>query len=260
MPQKGEIVALDPQTENGVMQATSNTRPSGIVATAPGFIGNGPICKLKDNNCDANYAKDNAIVSLAGQVPLKVNNENGAIRIGDSVTISSEAGVGMKAYFGDIAVGYALEESGAYEDHKTIMVYVANHTAFGMNPNPEDLGGDKALADSLPGAEIFKRMTKLVSGFVDGVLTLTGLKVESVKTEQLCIGTTCINESELIELMQQNTTNPYGGNGGGDGDTPPSAPDPVPVSNPTPIPTSTPDPIPDPVPEPVPALDPTPVI
>ena len=48
-------------------------------------------------------------LALAGRIPVKVNDENGPIEVGDRITPSSEPGVGMRANEGDLVVGIALE-------------------------------------------------------------------------------------------------------------------------------------------------------
>ena len=197
MPQEGEIVSLDPAHDRNVIRATEDTVPFGIVSTNPGFVGNGPICKSGDNLCAKRYDDKHALVSLVGQVPLKVSNENGAIAVGDSITISSEDGVGMKANFGDVAVGYALAATEENDIIATIMVFANLHTAFGMNPDVTlltDVAGQDA--STLTGKTIMDRIVQLVSGFVDGVLHVAG-----IKTDELCIGETCVDEGRLMEVL-----------------------------------------------------------
>ncbi|NCU37647.1 hypothetical protein EOL96_01105 [Candidatus Saccharibacteria bacterium] len=111
MPQSGELVMLDANSSQSVVRTNGNTqRPlAGIVSTSPGFIGNGPICDVDDEDCDANYAKYNALVALSGQVPTKVNTSNGLIAIGDPIMASNVAGEGAKATSAGHIVGYALE-------------------------------------------------------------------------------------------------------------------------------------------------------
>ena len=108
LPQPGEIVSLG-SAENSVVRSGSN--PVGIVSSNPGFIGNGPLCNVDDKNCDSDYAKYNVLVALSGQVPAKVSAANGAIHVGDPITASSVAGVGMKATVAGQIVGYALEST-----------------------------------------------------------------------------------------------------------------------------------------------------
>ena len=58
---------------------------------------------------------------------------------------------------------------------------------------------------------IWEKMVKIAQGFGDGILKLAGIETEilyarditaeSVTTDELCIGTTCVTESELQELL-----------------------------------------------------------
>jgi hypothetical protein len=247
MPTPGQIVALDSENESGVVLATGDMVPFGIVPTNPGFIGNGPICRVNDNTCDEDYAKDNVLVSLVGQVPLKVSSENGEIKVGDSITLSSTDGVGMKAQFGDRAVGYALESTDEFTGEKTIKVSVNLHTALTMDI---DLAQFDYLDtdEQINGNTIMERMAQLAHSFVDGVLTLVGIKVKKIETEKLCIGNTCVTESQLQQLLENNyqtSVTPI----------PPPTPPVAPPTEPTPDPLPNPDPPPEP-PEPPPADSP----
>ncbi|OGG87913.1 hypothetical protein A2592_01475 [Candidatus Kaiserbacteria bacterium RIFOXYD1_FULL_42_15] len=238
MPKPGEIVALDPTNEEGVMLAEGGSIPFGIVATNPGFLGNGPICREKDNNCDGDYAKDNAIISLAGQVPVKINLEGGAIAIGDKITLSSVTGVGKKATAtGETVVGIALATFDKYTSGNTVLVFVGNDTNITLSDQIRaglftiDLSGTTTAFATLLADQtdtVWSRLTRLAEGFVNGVLTLTGLKTEKVETDQLCIGATCVTEDQLKALLQASgtATTPMGqtvntvdmgGNGSGSG-------------------------------------------
>ncbi len=110
-PQAAELVTLDPSDNYAVKRSNgpATTPIVGAISTNPGFIGNGPICAVDDNNCDANYANYNALVALSGQVPVLVDNSNGAIAIGDPITSSNIAGRGAKATGPSYIVGYAME-------------------------------------------------------------------------------------------------------------------------------------------------------
>jgi hypothetical protein len=105
LPQAGELVSLS--SSNSVTQA-DGTAPIGIISTNPGFVGNGPICNESDTSCDSDYAKDNVLVSLTGQVPARVSISNGIINVGDPITASAVSGIGQKATSAGQIVGYAL--------------------------------------------------------------------------------------------------------------------------------------------------------
>ncbi|PIY63074.1 hypothetical protein COY93_01445, partial [Candidatus Uhrbacteria bacterium CG_4_10_14_0_8_um_filter_58_22] len=97
----GELVMIDMTSSRKVRRATNSLESNGyllagIVSTRPGFLAG-----MND--------KDSYPVALQGRVPTKVNLENGPIRIGDPIAISSTPGVGMRAIQADYVVGLALE-------------------------------------------------------------------------------------------------------------------------------------------------------
>ena len=275
MPEPGEIVTLDPNNDGGVKLAAPGTMPFGIVATSPGFLGNGPICKAKDINCDADYAKDNAIISLSGQVPVRVNLEGGPIKIGDDISLSSVTGVGKKATAANEAVvGIALEDYVRETTSNTIRAFVSNkrHQTLAdtvrLNQFSVDLEASSTVFTELqndPTDTIWNRIVKLAQGFKDGILTLAGVKAEtmeanSITTDKLCVGTTCISEDELKEIIQQrNISAP--GRDDNDADTnPPEQIEPDEVTEPTPVPAPAPAPTPEPQSEPTPEPTATPEV
>ena len=101
--QAGELVSVDVNNAHAVIRTTVATDSNlmGIVSTDPGFIANAPYGRQADEA----YAP----IAFMGQVPVKVNTDNGAIAIGDYITSSSIPGVGMKADAGDPTVAIALE-------------------------------------------------------------------------------------------------------------------------------------------------------
>ncbi len=214
--ESGDILAYDQSREGGYLKrATRDDKAllAGVVSTQPGFL-----LASKDR-------KNMVPTALVGRVPVKVTNEHGAIAIGDSVTISEEQdGYGAKANFGDRAIGYALASLDEDTATSTILVYVTIHTAFGMNPDPRLLASstDQFIQEEeVPtGATLMQRLTQLATSFIDGVLSVAGLK-----TDELCIGDTCVNEAQLIEVLDgiksgqnNNDTLPTGGGGGTDTD------------------------------------------
>ena len=113
---------------------------AGVVSTRPGF--------LAGENKKGNYP-----IALAGRVPTKVSNENGAIQIGDALTASSSSGVAMKATEPGMILGYAMEDSSS--DNDSIIAFInatywngldvaPNNTASGLGASLSslDLSGD----------------------------------------------------------------------------------------------------------------------
>ncbi|MHB8830498.1 MAG: Kelch repeat-containing protein [Patescibacteria group bacterium] len=96
--QPGDLVTVDPVGINKVKRVSSFNEPIlGIVSTKPGFV-------------TGAYAKGNFPIALAGRVPTRVSSENGAIRVGDSLTVSAMSpGVAVKAISAGNVVGIALE-------------------------------------------------------------------------------------------------------------------------------------------------------
>ena len=107
-PEVGDLVAIDPSHERSVVKATPSTSFVGVVSNMAGFIGNGPICQIGDDNCDQNYGQTNVVVGITGQVNLKVSTVNGTIIPGDALTASTTPGVAMKATQTGQILGHAL--------------------------------------------------------------------------------------------------------------------------------------------------------
>lgn len=99
----GDVVAIDPH-ERGFVRKASGPYDSGIV----GIYSAKPALHLSqaDGSIDGGQAIP---VALAGRVPLKVSNANGAILPGDPLTSSVIPGVAMKATGSGRIVGMAME-------------------------------------------------------------------------------------------------------------------------------------------------------
>ncbi len=102
--QAGEVVCVDVTKENAVKRCVNNgdNNVLGIVSTNPSIVGNGKGLQ-RDN--DPNYK----IIGMLGQVPGKVSNENGDLKVGDSLTAAATSGVMRKANAGESTVGVALQ-------------------------------------------------------------------------------------------------------------------------------------------------------
>ncbi|MBL8030735.1 MAG: hypothetical protein JNK33_00195, partial [Candidatus Doudnabacteria bacterium] len=125
----GEVVALatstssiissesqDNQTvENisGVVRASINTpHVLGIVASKPAIL-------MSSNTINSKP------IALAGRVPVKVSLENGAIRIGDYLTISKEVpGAAAKAIYSGNVIGRALENYSSENSSGKVFVFI----------------------------------------------------------------------------------------------------------------------------------------
>lgn len=107
-----ELVELDPDNREFVRRATKGTGGLiGVVSEEPGF-------RLAQSKTKLNGAKWSPI-ALVGRVPVKVTSENGPIRTGDPLTISSIPGVAMKATETGTSIGYAMEN---YDDEDPMRI------------------------------------------------------------------------------------------------------------------------------------------
>ncbi|MEI7890712.1 MAG: hypothetical protein WCI36_01965, partial [bacterium] len=99
----GEAVCVDGSVENGVKRCQNNgdNNIMGIVSSNPSIVGN------KNHANDPHYK----IIGMLGQVAGNVSNENGDIKVGDSLTAALGAGKMRKANAGESTVGVALENS-----------------------------------------------------------------------------------------------------------------------------------------------------
>ena len=94
----GDVVMIDQNNPHGVLKTPSNYQgvTLGVVSTAPGFVAGA-------------YTKNAYPIGLIGRVPVKVSTENGSIKIGDYLTVSSVSGHAMKATLAGHVIGKALE-------------------------------------------------------------------------------------------------------------------------------------------------------
>jgi len=119
VPQVGDVVEIDPEHPNSfrLCAEANTTRVAGIISTAPGVTLN-----AKDGS---KQAVSGPALALAGRVPTKVNDQNGAIHIGDLLVASSEPGRAMRAPAHPepgTVIGKALQDSDAAQDTVEVLV------------------------------------------------------------------------------------------------------------------------------------------
>jgi N-acetylneuraminic acid mutarotase len=121
----GELVCLDDSGSATIRRSLSarDSQVIGVVSTEPGFVGN-----IQDINDYRNNNGNWKLLSMTGQVPVKVNDENGPIKIGDYITSSSTPGIGMKANAGDPTIGTAEQNyTGSKGEIKSIQVLITRN-------------------------------------------------------------------------------------------------------------------------------------
>jgi hypothetical protein len=98
----GDVIAMSPDTDYTAVKADASKRQLvlGVYSTNPAIVGNSPADEGPE---------DDILVGLMGVVPTKVSTENGSIKIGDFLTVSSLEGVASKAVSSGMVIGRALE-------------------------------------------------------------------------------------------------------------------------------------------------------
>ncbi len=126
----GDVVELDPNKPQFYRKAHGSSQLiAGVITTEPGFIlGNNAEAKSIRKTTKFNTI-GKPMLALMGTVPVKVTTENGSIRPGDLLTVSSKPGYAMlcrdiKECEGAI-VGKALE--GLESGDRMILVLVTAH-------------------------------------------------------------------------------------------------------------------------------------
>ena len=117
----GDIVAVDPSESGSVKKAISSSTVIGIVSTKPAISIEGNALQFMSGVAYRNNPRKPAI-ALAGRVPVKVSTENGAIKIGDRITISSIPGHGMLASSSAQTVGIALDAFDGSDSTTTVLM------------------------------------------------------------------------------------------------------------------------------------------
>jgi hypothetical protein len=188
----------------------------GIVSTNPGFIGNGPLCLITDENCDGDYSKTNVLVAIAGQVPVRFSEENGPIKVGDYLTLSSTTpGAAMKlvgsGYIVGVAIGeatsttyYSQASDTASSTASTAMTVYAFIKNGWRDPDTKaELGTGQVPSRWLGLFDFFKTIGfEVGQNFVKITNLITDkLTAEKIETKQLCIEDVCVNKDQLQALL-----------------------------------------------------------
>lgn len=207
-PYTGQVYSLGMVTMNKMRKAElGDAAIAGIISTAPFQTFGKDVLKVDPQ------AKP---LALVGRVPVKVNLEGGPIKAGDKITLSSVPGVGKKATSSGITVGMALQDYEGPGEGKVLVLVNLNDTKV----DEAIVGG--GLADSAlwtldgetgkikPFAALDLNNTDMIN--VRSIQSASGnwsiaedgtLVVKTVKTEKLCVGSVCIDEEDLAEILEE---------------------------------------------------------
>ncbi len=99
----GEIVVLEGGLSVDRAHQDSTTPIIGVVSTKPGVT-------LGFDDVSLNEDEGGFPIALSGRVPIKLSTENGPVKRGDALMLSSIPGVAMKAKGTGVVIGTALED------------------------------------------------------------------------------------------------------------------------------------------------------
>jgi hypothetical protein len=315
----GEIVAISGGLSIKRAQSETEKDIIGVVSTKPGLT-------LGFDDTSLIPGERSYPIGLKGRVPIKLSTENGPIKKGDRIALSSIPGVGMKATESSRVVGIALEDydgtraytagflnqfgddmykekvtaqknldlraqdgcsygggsalgeeecvaktvspiqavtaevdttredtlrafaresalqttSGngevAYVGQALMFIELTNYHIADETRMLSELASSTLLQNGAEGETIWSRVKALAQNFVDGVLTVTGIKADRVDVaDELCVDGVCVNADDLRAILQnahqgsQNTntnTNTNTGDGGASGDSGTTSPPP----------------------------------
>lgn len=213
-PLTGQIKSLGEQELSVLKRASADD--AGIL----GIVSTGPFQTFgKDINKAGVTTKP---IALVGRVPVKVNLDNGPIKPGDLITLSTTTpGVGMRA--GNNAattIGTALtkfdENSNKNSNgvgkinvfvnlshHKLDSAIVGDGLGEGYWSLDETTGELKPFAALDLGGQNIKNVGAITSASGNWSISADGVLVtKEVRTEKLCVGSVCVNESDLRGLLQ----------------------------------------------------------
>lgn len=181
----GDVVSFSAQNSTFIEKATASSTQylAGVISTEPGVL-------LGKNIENARP------VALNGRVPVKVSNENGAINIGDYLTVSSQPGVAAKATSPGMTIGMALE---AYNQSGVGKITVFVHTGFA-------LGSSEAASDGEGGLITLLTRTFASIGITieNGITSIKQLIVDKITTKELCVEDLCLNKEQLKFILDRN--------------------------------------------------------
>jgi len=219
---QGDVVSLG--TDSKVSRSSADQNVIGVVSKTAAFVGNW----REDNS-------NRVVIGLLGQMPVKVSEENGSIHPGDRLTISkTKAGSAMKMTESGQSIGIALENSTPGMDKISVFVNI-NYQMPDLNL--ETVAG---TITPLPGSPsesfaitFFTNIKNKISAWLaeagNGVAKIFVGEVDSnnIKTNTLCIGSTCVTENQLKSILA-GAGSPSTNSGSGDvvnntgGNTPPA--------------------------------------
>ena len=212
-PDVGDVICTDKGDRLAIKKCSGLDQDKilGVVSGKPGMVLGG-----SDLGINTFISSTTRPIALAGRVPVKVVLSSGTIEIGDELTISSSTiGVAEKSTEPGRIIGIALQSFGsntsAYPQIGTVLMYVNPHYSVG-NIQASDISDEfpdfsQTILDKFT-LSVKNSLRKLGIIIKDGILKVKEIFVDRLNTNTLCVGGTCITESQLRDLLNKNNLSP----------------------------------------------------
>ncbi|MBP6855508.1 MAG: hypothetical protein KBC26_00815 [Candidatus Pacebacteria bacterium] len=183
--ESGDVVSFSTQNSTFIEKSTASSTQylAGVISTEPGVL-------LGKNIENARP------VALNGRVPVKVSTENGAINIGDYLTVSSQPGVAAKATSPGMTIGMALE---TYNQSGVGKITVFVRTGFALGSSEAASGGEGGLITLLT-----RTFASIGITIENGITSIKQLIVDKITTKELCVEDLCLNKEQLKFILDRN--------------------------------------------------------
>lgn len=217
---QGDVVSVMPAPTVTFEKSTVpyDDRLAGVITTTAGFVAGG-----------GDDSHGSTVIALAGRIPVNVTTANGAIHVGDVLTSSEMPGIAMRATQPGRVIGIALQDDFGDIQHPNatsqVMMLVNLGWSLGNLTSIADIASSSwTLAGASAGSGIVDQFTAYVEAalaklgltIANGIATVQQLVSQKVVTNELCVGTTCINQSQLAQMLGSQGDGSTSGSGGTD--------------------------------------------
>ena len=196
----GDIVAVDVGVPVSMKLASQGDKAlAGVISTDPGqVLGNINAVGMRP-------------VALAGRVPVKFSDENGAVAAGDRIAPSSVPGVGMKAGPFDDSVGIVIDTNNGTrqgpalpQDQDTVMIFLDLHRGIDIN----------AIALGLLGNDVFSSVATSTASttasaspldFVGGMMSAIASRIDAFVSNDISASSSASTSSAATSTAATST-------------------------------------------------------
>jgi len=122
--QPGDVACMTTDQKAEKCTGDPNSQLLGVVSTTPGLVGN--------DIFDAADPAGSAVISMLGQVPVKVSDANGTIHTGDLLTFDPVTGLAVKATGASMTIGQALEDFSGATGTTNLYIHIGYYDPMGL--------------------------------------------------------------------------------------------------------------------------------